>query len=161
VHAFSDEAVRAAVATGDLGNAESERYLADTLIRRRDKIVAYYFARVNPLAGFQVDAGKLRFRNLGDESHLGRPAGYDVEWSIFDNATGARRSFQEDRGDQVPIPIPGSDADYIAARIITRSATEPAWAQPVTVFLRRAGGAWEVVGIERAANRRYAAGGTR
>ena len=36
---FTDEAVRAIVATGELGNAEAERYLADTLIRapRQDR----------------------------------------------------------------------------------------------------------------------------
>ncbi len=75
VHEFSDEAVRAAVATGELGNAESERYLADTLIRRRDKTVAHYFARMNPLAWFAVEDGALRFRNLGEEAGLGRADG--------------------------------------------------------------------------------------
>jgi hypothetical protein len=147
-HEFGDDAVRAAVATGELGNAESERYLADTLIRRRDKTLAYYFSRLNPLAHFAVEDGALRFRNLGEEARLGRPSGYDVEWSEFDNATGAHRSIEIHEGAQAPVRVPASSAAYLAARIRTRSANHPAWGRPVTVYLRRGAG-WEVVGIER------------
>jgi hypothetical protein len=148
VHEFGDDAVRAAVATGELGNAESERYLGDTLIRRRDKTLAHYFARTNPLAHFAVEDGALRFRNLGEEARLGRASGYDVEWSEFDNATGGHTPIEVLTGGQVPIRIPASDAAYLAARIRSRRGACPAWARPVTVYLRR-GAAWEVVGIER------------
>jgi len=152
-HEFSDEAVRAAVATGELGDAESERYLADTLIRRRDETVAYYFALVNPLAGFAVEGGALRFRNLGEESRLGRASGYDIEWSEFDNATGRHlplgSSVAVAVAAPVSVPVPDQPAPYLAARIRTRSAAYPAWARPVTVYLRRSSG-WEVVGIDRA-----------
>jgi hypothetical protein len=147
-HEVGDDAVRAMVATGELGNEASERYLADTLIRRRDKILAWNFARMNPLAHFDVVDGALRFRNLGDEARLGRPRGYDVEWSVFGNETGAYVPIETHEGAQVPIPIPKTAAGYLAARIRTRSANHPAWARPVIVYLRR-GAAWEVVGIER------------
>ena len=149
VHEFGDHAVRAAVATGELGNAESERYLVDTLIRRRDKTVAHYFARTNPLASFAVEGAALRFRNLGEEAGLGRADGYDVEWSEFDNATGRHVPIGSVASVPVPVPVPDHPAAYLAARIRTRSATCPAWARPVTVYLRRGSG-WEVVGIERA-----------
>jgi hypothetical protein len=150
VHEFGDDDVRAAVATGELDNAESERYLVDTLIRRRDKTRAHYFARTNPLAWFAVEDGGLRFRNLGEEAGLGRAEGYDVEWSAFDNATGALSPIG-DRGrvSVVPIPVPDRAGPFVAARITTRSAAFPAWARPVTVYLRRGAG-WEVVGIDRA-----------
>jgi hypothetical protein len=148
VHEFTDEAIRAVVATGDLGNAESERYLVDTLIRRRDKIVAYYFARTNPLAAFAVEGGALRFRNLGAEAGLGRADGYDVEWSEFDNATGGHVPLGSAVSVPVSVPVPETEASYVAARIRTRSASCPAWARPVTVYLRR-GPEWQVVGIDR------------
>jgi hypothetical protein len=158
VHAFTDDHVRAAVATGELGNPEAERYLADTLIRRRDKIVAYYFARVNPLSAFTVEEGALRFRNLGAEAGLGRADGYDVEWSDFDNATGGLAPFASTTSVVVPgdrageaapsFPVPAREAAYLAARIRTRAPSQPAWARPVTVYLRR-GTAWAVVGIDR------------
>jgi len=156
VHEFSDDAVRAAVATGELGDAESERYLVDTLIRRRDKTVAHYFPRTNPLASFAVEGSALRFRNLGEEAGLGRAEGYDVEWSVFDNATGRHLPLGSPVSGPVsvsvpvpvPVPVPDHDAAFLAARISTRSSTCPAWARPVTVYLRRGAG-WEVVGIER------------
>ena len=147
VHQFGDDAVRAAVVTGELGNAESERYLVDTLIRRRDKTVAHYFARTNPLAWFAVEGGALRFRNLGEEARLGRAEGYDVEWSEFDNATGLHAPVESSTGG-TSLPIPDRAAAHLAARIRTRSAMFPAWARPVTVYLRR-GAQWQVVGIDR------------
>lgn len=150
VHELSDEGVRAAVAAGDLGNPESERYLVDTLIRRRDKTLAHYFARTNPLAWFAVEGSALRFRNLGEEAGVGRAEGYDVEWSEFDNATGRHVPIVSLESVTVPVPVPVPDhtAAFLAARIRTRSATCPAWGRPVTVYLRRGPG-WEVVGIER------------
>jgi hypothetical protein len=120
----------------------------DTLIRRRDKTVAYYFARTNPLGSFTVEGGALRFRNLGEEAGLGRPAGYDVEWSRFDNISGGQAAIESLAGVPVPVRIPESTAAFLAARIRTRSANHPAWARPVTVYLRR-GPNWEVVGIDR------------
>ena len=149
LHAFSDEAIRAVVGTGELGNPESERYLADTLIKRRDKTVAYYFARVNPLDGFSVAQGALRFRNLGESAGLGRAEGYDVEWSKFDNATGRHEALGgalSVEGPSVPIPVTG--AAFVAARIRTRASSQPGWAKVVEVYLRR-GDPWEVVAVER------------
>ena len=148
VHEFTDDFVRAAVATGELGNAESERYLVDTLIRRRDKTAAHYFARTNPLTWFAVADGVLRFRNLGQEAGIGRAEAYDVEWSEFDNATGRLVPIESIVSVSVSVPVPDRKAAYLSARIRTRSATCPAWARPVTVYLRRGAG-WEVVGIDR------------
>jgi hypothetical protein len=149
IHEFGDDAVRAAVAAGELGDAESERYLVDTLLRRRDKTVAHYFAQINPLAWFRVEDGALWFRNLGEEAGLGRAGGYDVEWSEFDNATGRHVPIGSAVAASVPVPVPDHPAAYLAARIRTRSAACPAWSRPVTVYLRHGAG-WEVVGIERA-----------
>ncbi len=149
VHEFTDDLVRAAVATGELGDPESERYLADTLIRRRDKVVAHYFARANPLSGFVADGAGLRFRNLGEEAGLARADGYGVEWSEFDNATGAHVASGTVDAAGLPIEIPDRAGPYLAARIRTRTARRPEWARPVIVYLRRSA-SWEVVGIERA-----------
>ena len=154
VHEFSDDAVRAAVATGELGNAESERYLVDTLIRRRDKTLAHYFSRTSPLARFSVEDGALRFRNLGEEARVGRAEGYDVEWSEFDNAGGRHLPLGAPvlvaATAPVSVPVPDHASQYLAARIRARSTGSPAWTRPVTVYLRRGGAGWEVVGIERA-----------
>jgi hypothetical protein len=45
---FTDDAVRAIVSTGDFLSKDAERYLADTVIRRRDKVVDHFFRQLNP-----------------------------------------------------------------------------------------------------------------
>ena len=57
---FSDDAIRAIVKTGDYLSPSAERYLADTLIKRRDKVVAYFFRQLNPLDGFAIDGTRKR-----------------------------------------------------------------------------------------------------
>ena len=51
----SDEAVRAIVHTGGFTDAQAEAHLADVLIRRRDKVVAWTLRQVNPLAEFTIE----------------------------------------------------------------------------------------------------------
>jgi hypothetical protein len=137
---FSDEAIRAIVNTGDYLSADASRYLADTLIQRRDKIVDYYFGLVNPLHGLEVDGHVLSFRHLGSQT----PDTYLYEWFVFDNETSELTS-QGGRGELLapPIDIPDSGAPYLMVRIRTR-------AQPraVDVYLRRTPAGYEVVGIE-------------
>ena len=148
---MTDEAIRAVVATGELGNAGSDRYLADTLIKRRDKTVRYHLGRVNPLSRFALDGRTLRFRNLGESAGLGPAASYDVAWSRFDNATGRHQAIgAAARVTSPEIAVPSDDAAFLAVSIRTRAVDRPAWMAPVTVFLRARDGGREVVGIERA-----------
>ncbi len=55
VMAFTDEDIESIVKTGRLSDPEAERYLIETLIKRRDKIVSYWFTKVNPLDEFHVE----------------------------------------------------------------------------------------------------------
>jgi hypothetical protein len=147
---MSDEAIRAVVATGELGNAESERYLADTLIKRRDKTVRYHLARVNPLSRFEASGGALRFRNLGERAGLGTAASYDAAWSRYDNATGREEPIGAAFSAAAPeIAIPHDEAAFLVVSLRTRSHANPAWLRPVRVFLRAKDGGREVVGVER------------
>jgi hypothetical protein len=147
VSRFTDEMVRAIVHTGQYDDAEAERRLADILIRRRDKVVAYHFRQLNPLAEFEVaDEGRaLRFRNLGEEARLGRVDGYDHQWFAFDNMTHELRPLAETaRVTRTELAVPATDDEYRMVRIRTRS-TEPGWAKSVDVYLRGT----RLVGIER------------
>jgi hypothetical protein len=107
---FSDEAIRAIVKTGEYLDPEAERYLADVLIKRRDKIVSYYFRQVNPLDDFEVVREALEFRNLGEEWGVASPRAYEYEWYAFDNETeeltplGIRNKATEEA---LPIPKSG------------------------------------------------------
>jgi hypothetical protein len=149
VSRFSDEMVRALVHTGLYDDPAAERYLADTLIKRRDKTVAHYFRQVNPLAEFETAAGPegvlLRFRNLGQETGLGHADGYEYQWYTFDNATHALTPLgPAGTSGATELTVPPGGGEYRMVRIRT-SGPEPAWAKAVDVYLR--GG--RLVGIER------------
>ncbi|HET7292270.1 MAG TPA: hypothetical protein VFM88_07590, partial [Vicinamibacteria bacterium] len=152
VSRVSDEAVRALVHTGEFDDVEAERHLADTLIRRRDKIVAYYFRRMNPLAEFRIADGgaALAFENLGERARLARAEAYECEWHVLENRTGrldplpAKGESTEER-----LALPPGGHSYVMARIRTRAATEAAWRKAVDVYVRKEGGVPTVVGIER------------
>lgn len=64
---FSDEDIRAVVKAGQYSDAKDAETIAKTLIERRDRIVRYWFSRVNPLDGFSFSGGKLSFKDLAVE----------------------------------------------------------------------------------------------
>jgi len=145
---FSDEAIRAIVHRGDYLDPEAERFLADTIIRRRDKVVARYFTQINPLDSFRVVGSRLEFRNLGVERGLAAAEAYQYEWFQFDNDTSALTPLTDGEAEEPKLPIPASDEPYLMVRIRTRSDTVPRWRNAVDVYLRRGEGT-TVVGIER------------
>ena len=49
VVAFTDDLIRAAVHTGEYSDPTAEKYLADVLIKRRNKIASIYLTAVNPI----------------------------------------------------------------------------------------------------------------
>jgi len=145
---FSDEAIRGIVHRGDYLDPEAERFLADTIIRRRDKVVAHYFTQINPLDSFRVVGSRLEFRNLGVERGLAAAETYQYEWFLFDNDTSALTRLTQGEVGQTALPIPASDEPYLMVRIRTQSETVPRWWNAVDVYLRRGEGT-TVVGIER------------
>jgi len=145
---FSDEAIRGIVHRGDYLDPEAERFLADTIIRRRDKVVARYFTQINPLDSFRVVGSRLEFRNLGVERGLAAAEAYQYGWFQFDNDTSALTPLTDGEAEEPKLPIPASDEPYLMVRIRTRSDTVPRWRNAVDVYLRRGEGT-TVVGIER------------
>ena len=65
VMAFSDEDIRAIAQTAQYSDQKAERWIADSLIDRRDRIGRTYFTRVLPLVDFAVrGAGELVFTDV-------------------------------------------------------------------------------------------------
>ena len=147
---FSDEAVRAIVHVGDYLDPEAEQFLADTIIARRDKVVAHYFTESNPLDSFRIVGSNLEFSNLGQEHGLATARAYEYEWFRFGNETMELTPLAGHIGEveQPSLPIPVSEEPYLMVRIRTRSDTAPKWRQAVDVYLR-GGEERTVVGIER------------
>ncbi|MEJ2109439.1 MAG: hypothetical protein P8Z37_05905 [Acidobacteriota bacterium] len=146
---FSDEAIRAIVRTGEYSDPAAEKYLVDTLIKRRDKIITAYFGKVNPLDGFVVNGNYLEFKNLGQEAGLAREPYYEYILHDFDNQADQLNAISDRLITRQPrILLPKEPGDFLMVRIRTRSQEQRGWRKNVDVYIRMTGTP-AVVGIER------------
>jgi hypothetical protein len=163
VSRFSDEAVRAIVATGQISDPAAEQYLADTIIKRRDKVIAYWIVQTNPLDELEVagdrDGLTLSWENAAVRAGVASASvTYAVQWSTYDNRDGSGAAVGDPIDSAAPeVDVP-SDAwgpaddfgyRYAEARISTRHSDFPHWQAPVIVTLRDRGGEIDIVGILR------------
>jgi len=86
VMSFSNEDIRAIVATGKYSNPKAEEYIAETLIARRDKIGHYWFAKINPLDRFEaeivINTLRLSFDDLAVSGNLVDASGHQYQGQI-------------------------------------------------------------------------------
>ncbi len=157
VMAFSDEHIRAVVKTGQYTDPAAEKLLSDVLIQRRDKIARVYLAKVNPLVKFSLDgSGVLTFENPAVRARIADApkGGYQVTWSRFDNATKTTQpvgspTIARDERLQAPAGLPQGEGVYVKASVSAVDGPHRSWATPVDVYFRRAGGQWQLVGVDR------------
>jgi hypothetical protein len=154
VAAFSDDAIRAAVANGKYSNKAAELYLGDVIIVRRDKVARHYLNITNPVVDFALDdSGRLTFKNAAVDLKFASAAQeYRVQWARFDNATGDAQVV----GDAVAVKEPAASmprelqsAAYVKAIVTSHHSQQPNWTHPVHVFFRKQGNGWRTVGLER------------
>ena len=155
VMAFSDEQIRAAVKTGGYTDPAAEKLLGDVLIKRRDKIGRAYLSRVNPLTRFAVSAGVLTFENPAVKAgYASAPkGGYEATWATFNNGTGEASPIgspvsSADERVLLPASIPDG-GQFLKGSIRAVDPPHAPWATPVNVYLRRSGGGWQLVGVDR------------
>jgi hypothetical protein len=160
---FSDDMIKAIVATGELSDPDAARYLTDVIIRRRDKVVAYWISQTNPLDRFAVDrtptGAVLTFDNAAVRFDLAKPeTSFRAAWLAHDNTACVGHPVGEEITIDSPrLPIPDgawgpADAAgfrYATASIKTLHSSNPHWANPVVVTVRARAGALDIVGIER------------
>jgi hypothetical protein len=155
VMAFSDELIRAVVKTGQFSDPKAEQYLADTLIKRRNKIGKAYLTKINPVVDPALDAsGALTFGNAAVQHGVANaPRGYAATWYAFDNATGESKRIGETTGAegrmQAPAGVGGAPGTYLRVDVATDHPQYPAWKQPVQVYFLRQASGWKLVGLER------------
>ncbi len=115
------------------------------LIERSNKIGEVYFARVLPLDKFRIEGDRLEFEELQVKYGLIEARDYTVRWAYFDNDTekhtpiSGATSFtlpEQARTDQI--------GSYFAATIQGEDEEKT-----VTVYIRKEGGGYKVVGIDR------------
>jgi hypothetical protein len=159
---FTDPIVRSIVEDAQLSHREGAEYLANVIIKRRDKTVRWAIALANPLDRFAVKAGsapELTFDNAAVRLGISTTsASYRVRWSSLDNRTGTEQPIGNEittteAREAVPASAwgPADDAGirYAVASIATVDSAHPHWATPVTVTIREKSGAIDIVGINR------------
>ena len=154
--AFTDDLIRAAVKTGNFTDPAAEKLLADILIKRRDKIGRVYYSRINPLVRFELTDTGLAFENPAVKAGLSEAPkqGYHATWYRFNNGTGAADQIgsptttSQERL-QAPADLPRDANSYVKVSVRAVEPPHAPWATPVDVYFRRAGNAWQLVGVER------------
>lgn len=145
---FTDEMIRALVETGHYANRETERYLTETIIKRRDKIVQHYLARIDSLDEFSVTRQDgtvaLIFHNLASEVGLAPDGPYQYLWFRYSNGPGKLEKLRESGSSpRAALPLPNDNSEFLMVRI-----TPPE--QPsIDVYLRNRQGNFQVVGLDR------------
>ena len=151
---FSDETIHAIVRKGQYSDPAAADALSGALIARRDRIKEVWLTGINPIVNATLSPeGELSFENAAVVHGVGgRPDGYALRWSRFDNTTGAHAAV----GDEVVVTDTGARApsallegsDYVSVRIGTRHPRYQTWV-PVQVYFRRTGAGWQTVGLDR------------
>ena len=151
---FSDEAIRAIVGKGRYSDPAAAEALTAALIARRDRIKEVWLTGVNPIVNATLSSeGELRFENAAEVHGAGgRPDGYTLRWSRFDNTTDTHTAVGDETTIADPRALAPSSAlegsEYVSVRIGTRHPRHPEWT-PVQVYFRRAGAGWKAVGLDR------------
>jgi hypothetical protein len=153
---LSDADVRAVVGTGQFTDPKATEYLSETLLERKSKVLKAWLNVTNPVVDFALSAaGALTFENAARKAGVANAAErYTLQWSQFDNATsthknvGTEQTVTEPRA-QAPEALLAARPDYVAAVVRAYHADQPAWQKPVTVYFRKAGDTWSLVGLER------------
>jgi hypothetical protein len=136
VVAFTDEAIRAIVATAKYTDPKAADWVARCIIERREKIGAAFLEDVLPLDNIAVRDGRLVFDDLAVKHGYAEKRPYTIQWSAFDNMANRKSPIPGATGPDVPRGV----SQYLVADI---QADNPR--KTVTVYLRQDG----VVGIDR------------
>ena len=156
VMAFTDEMIRAVVRTGQYSDPAAEKYIADTLIARRDAIGRAWLTDVNPIVDPVLDeSGTLRFTNAAVAAGVAKePGSYEVSWFAFDNQTGSATPIGQVaamKNEQAAAPsgLAASAGSFVRVDIRAVNPPHSSWANPVHAYFQRRAGGWKLVGFER------------
>jgi hypothetical protein len=152
---FTDEMIAAVVRKARYSDPRATEYMTDTLVMRRDKVVAAWMNQLCPVDEGALGAdGTLSFTNAAVAARAATPAeSYQLQWFRFDNATATRTPV----GSAETVSTPGGrvppglleSSEYVGVRVTARHPQHPGWARPSVFFFRRSAPGWTLVGVER------------
>jgi hypothetical protein len=135
VMSFTEDDIRAIVATGQLSDPDAEEYLINVLVERRNKIGRAWLTHVSSFDNFAwTDFGQLTFDHLASYYDFVRRPQSQISWFTFDNGGGERRAID-------PAQVTAQDG-YIVAVISSLDGR-------VEVYSRITNGVPRIVGVER------------
>jgi hypothetical protein len=145
VMAFADDQIRAIVKVGEYSDPKAEKWVADCLIGRRNKIGRTYFTKVLPLDRFAVREDRLTFDDLAVKYRVADPRGYTFRWSKFDNETEHKTPLPGENSPALPRGVSEAPAGAYFAVDIAAGDERKA----VTVYLRKGTERVDVIGLDR------------
>jgi len=150
--------IRAIVEKARYSDPRATKYMTDILMKRREKVLRTWLTAVNPVVDFALsNSGEFTFANAAQQAGVAGPAqGYILQWSRFDNATGAATKVGDptetvEMSSAAPAALV-ADAragDYVEVAVAARHPEHAAWTTPVTVHFRRGADRWDLVGVRR------------
>jgi hypothetical protein len=155
VMAFTDEAIRAAVATAQFSDTRASRLLETVLMKRRDRIGRTYLPRLNPIVEPALEAaGTLTFRNAAvDHAVATAPQRYHAQWFRFDNADGTSHPLGESTAATpaltAPVALPDDAGAFVRVDLSADHDRHAAWRRPIETYFRREPSGWQLVGLVR------------
>jgi hypothetical protein len=155
VSRFTDEMVGAVVRKAQYSDPAATRYMTDTLIERRNKVVAAWLNQVCPAVDPVLGRdGAFSFANAAVAAGAaGAADAYTLQWFGFDNTTGTRtpagapQTATETSG-RAPAGLLDS-GDYVGVEVTAAHPQHRGWSRPSVFFFRRDVPGWTLVGVER------------
>jgi hypothetical protein len=154
VMAVTDAMIAAAVKAGKYSDTSAEKYMIETLIKRRDAIGRAYLTRVNAIVNPKLDlSGLLLFENAADVVDPAKIF-YRAEWFQFDNVTRESVRVGESAASdllriQAPAKLPTSEGSFVRVDIMAVTLAHPSWNTPARAYFRRTDAGWKLVGLDR------------
>jgi hypothetical protein len=146
VMAFRDEQIRAILEEGKFQDAHVVDYITKTLESRRNAIGRAWFSQVLPLEGFRIVDDHLAFDDLAVRYGFSPASRYQLNWFVWHNETQKKEDASTSENSVLPDTFKSLAAgSYIGCRI----ALDHADKRSVTVYFRREGDNWKLVGISR------------
>lgn len=135
---FTDADIRAIVAMSGYRDSKTSDRVTAEIMARRDRIVAYWFQKVNPLDNFRIGNG-LEFDDIGE------PPGTRYRYRLGLASAKAFAAWQETTARS--IPLPDDIRDTVVVQLQTaRDPKRGSWSPSVDVYVDRGAA---ILGISR------------
>jgi hypothetical protein len=146
VMAFRDEQIRAIIEEGQFQDPKVVNYITRVLESRRDAIGRAWFREVLPLEGFRIVDDQLTFDDLAVQYGFSSPGQYKFNWFVWHNDAQRKEEVSTSENSVLPTTLKSlAGGSYVGCRI----ALEHADKRSVTIYFRREGDNWKLVGISR------------